>query len=144
MRPVEGPQGDLLRERRSLPKCYSSWNKKLKGQSSSRSPLISWIEFICCFGGDSSLDSRVWGKPYLHVGRLGGAPTWLIATHLSCGGCGASIGAEGPEDMIECIPSHIGRNHHTLVPPGVQDLCSTGDQAVYVQPITPHKHTLFP
>ena len=31
---------------------------------------------------------RVWGKPYLHMGRLGGAPTWLIATHLSCGGCG--------------------------------------------------------
>ena len=29
-----------------------------------------------------------------------------------------SIGAEGPEDMIECLPSHIGRNHHTSDPPG--------------------------
>jgi hypothetical protein len=75
VRPEEGPQGDLLQERRSLPKCYSSWNKKLRGQSSSRSPLISWIEFIYSFGGDSSLDSRVWGKPYLHVGRFDGAPT---------------------------------------------------------------------
>jgi hypothetical protein len=30
----------------------------------------------------------VWGKPYLHVGRLGAVPMWLKATHLSCGGCG--------------------------------------------------------
>jgi hypothetical protein len=34
------------------------------------------------------LGLRVWGKPYLHVGRLGAAPVWLIATNLSCGGCG--------------------------------------------------------
>ena len=71
-------------ERRSLPKCYSSWNITLRWQSSSRAPLIPWIGFIYSFWGDSGFDSR-----YLSfVGRLGAAPTWLIATHLSCGGCG--------------------------------------------------------
>jgi hypothetical protein len=30
---------------------------------------------------------RALGKTYLHVGELGAAPMWLVATYLSAGGC---------------------------------------------------------
>ena len=46
------------------------------------------------------------------------------------GGAITSTGARGPEDMIECLPSHVGGNYHPPGPTGVQDLSSTGDQAV--------------
>jgi hypothetical protein len=46
-----------LQERRSLPKCYSSWNKTQR-QSSPHIPLIPWIGFIYSFGGDSGFHSR--------------------------------------------------------------------------------------
>jgi hypothetical protein len=72
-----------LQERRCLPKCYSSWNKRLRQQSSSRTPLILWIEFIYSLGGDSGFDSRylslAWteslGETLFACGRLGAAPT---------------------------------------------------------------------
>jgi hypothetical protein len=48
----------VLWESSSSPKCYSSWNKRLRQQSSSRTPLIPWIGFIQSFGGDSGFDSR--------------------------------------------------------------------------------------
>jgi hypothetical protein len=66
------------------------------------------------------LGLRVWGKPHLHMGRLDAAPTWLIATHLSCGAVGAvtSTVARGPGDMIKHLPSHVGGNHHPLGPLG--------------------------
>ena len=78
-----------LLKRRSLPKCYSSWHKRLRGWSSSRTTLIPWIVFIYSFGCDSGSNSkylslawlRAWGRPYLHVGRLGASPMWLLATH---------------------------------------------------------------
>jgi hypothetical protein len=93
---------------------------------------------------------RVWGKPYLHVGRLGAAPMWLIGTPLSCGSCEGiiSTGATGPGDMIKGLSSHVGGNYHPMGATRVQDLgvqwgvwqdqVSTGDQAVCVYPIAPH------
>jgi hypothetical protein len=53
--------------------------------------------FIYGSGGDSGFDSRhlslAWteslGETYLHVGRLGTVPTWLIATPLLFGIVGA-------------------------------------------------------
>jgi hypothetical protein len=122
---VAGPQVAVW-ERRSLPKCYSSWNKRLRRWSSSHTPLIPWIGFIYSFGGDSGFDSRylslAWteslGKPYLHVGTLSAAPTWLIATHLSCGGCGGSnFDRSQGFRRHDQIPSvHVGGNHHPSGP----------------------------
>jgi hypothetical protein len=68
-------------------------------------------------------------------------PTWLIVTHLSCGGCGVVTltGARGPGDMIKHLPSHVGGNHHPSCSQGVLDLCSTGDQAVCAQPTAPQQ-----
>jgi hypothetical protein len=41
---------------------------------------------------------------------------------------------------MERLLSHVGGNHHPLSPRrwGDQDLCSTGDQAVWAQPTAPH------
>jgi hypothetical protein len=139
VRSAAGPQV-ALRERRSLPKYYSSWNKRLRQRSSSHTPLIPWMDLYTVLGVIQSstagtshwLGLRVWGKPYLHVGKLGAA-WWLIATHLSCGGCGVvtSTGARHPGDMIKHLLSHVGGNYHPPCPTGVQDLSSTGDQAVW-------------
>jgi hypothetical protein len=45
------------------------------------------------------LGLRVWGKPYLHVGRLGTVPMWLMAMPLLWGVVGAvtSTGARVQE-----------------------------------------------
>jgi hypothetical protein len=61
VRSAAGPQVALL-ERRSLPKCYSSWNKRLRRRSSSRTPLIPWIGFIYSFGviQGSTADASHW------------------------------------------------------------------------------------
>jgi hypothetical protein len=88
--PVRSAAGVALQER-SLPKCYSSWNKRLRQRNSSRIPLIPWMDLYTVLGvirglttGTSHwLGLRVWGKPYLHIGRLGD-------THLSCGGYGSA------------------------------------------------------
>ena len=58
---------------------------------------------------------------------------YMTASHtpLLWGSCvGSNFNrSQGPGDMIECLLSHVGGNYppgHT----GVQDLSSTGDQAV--------------
>jgi hypothetical protein len=76
---------------------YSSWNKRFRQRNSSCTALIPWMDLYIVQGWFGvwqqvphiGLDESL-GKPYLHVGRLGAAPKWLIATHLSCGGCGGS------------------------------------------------------
>jgi hypothetical protein len=85
------------------------------------------------------LELRVWGKPYLHVGRLGAVPTWLIATPLSCGGYGDGNfnRSQRPKRHDRSLLSHVDGNYHPLGPTGAQDRNSTEDQAVSVQPITP-------
>jgi hypothetical protein len=97
VRSAVGPRVPLW-DRRSLPKCYSSWNKRLRWRSRSHAPLSPWMDLYTVLGviqGSAAATShwlglRVWGKPYLHVGRLGAVPIWLIATPLSCRGCGGS------------------------------------------------------
>jgi hypothetical protein len=56
-RSAAGPKVALW-ERRSLPKCYSSWNKRLRKWSSSQTTLIPRIRFIYSFGGDSGFNIR--------------------------------------------------------------------------------------
>jgi hypothetical protein len=71
------------REDLFLSVTYSSWNKRLRQRNSSCSPLITWMDLYTVLGviqsltaGNSHwLELRVWGKSYLHVGRLGAAPT---------------------------------------------------------------------
>ena len=73
--------------------AYSSWNKRLRQRNSSRIPLIPCMDLYTVLGVIQGLTAgtshwlglRVWGKPYLHVGRLGAIPTWLIATPLLWG-----------------------------------------------------------
>jgi hypothetical protein len=55
--------------------------------------------------------------------------------NLSCGqgrlwGNGLCTGARSPGDMRECCLSHVSENYHPSGTTGVQDLSSTGDQAV--------------
>jgi hypothetical protein len=98
------------------------------------------MDLYTVLGGDSGFVSRylslAWteslGKPYLHVGRLGAVPIWLIATPLLWGLVGAltSIGARGPGDMIEHLPSYVGGNYHPSGSTRVQDLVWTRNQAV--------------
>jgi hypothetical protein len=45
-------------------------------------------------------------------------------------GAVTSTGARGSGDVMECLPSYVGGNSHPPYPTGVQDLSSTGDQAV--------------
>jgi hypothetical protein len=79
---------------------YSSWNKRLRRRSSSCALLIPWMDLYTVLGGDSGFVSRylslAWteslGKPYLHVGRLGAVPIWLIATPLLWGLVGEKLG----------------------------------------------------
>lgn len=87
---------DLRREDLFPSVTYSPWNKTLVRRNSSCVPLIPWMDLYTVLvviqsstaGTSYWLGLRVWGKSYLHVGRLGAVPTGLIATHLSCGGCG--------------------------------------------------------
>ena len=48
-----------------------------------------------------------------------------------------STGARGPGDMMEHLLSHIGGNYHPPGPTRIQDLSSTGEQAVCAWPIAP-------
>jgi hypothetical protein len=75
------------------------------------------------------LGLRVWGKPYLHVERLGAVPTRLIACASPVGAV-TLTGVRGPGDMMKRLLSHVGGNYHPLGPTKVQDLSSIGDQAV--------------
>jgi hypothetical protein len=91
-----GTSGDSSGEKISS-QCWnkSSWNKRLRWRISSRAPLLPWMDLYTVLGVIQvltliGLDWEFGGKPYLHVGRLGSAPIWLIPTHLSCVGCGGS------------------------------------------------------
>jgi len=82
--------GTSFGKERSLPKCSSSWNKRLRQQSSYQGPLIPWIGLFFFPGYDLYtilgliqgwtagishwLRLRVLGKPYFHVGMLRAAP----------------------------------------------------------------------
>ena len=44
----------------------------------------------------------------------------------------AATGARGPEGVVEHLLFHAGGNHNPPGPTGVQDLSSTGHQAVYM------------
>ena len=67
------------------------------------------------------------GRLYLHVGRLGAAPTGLMATHLSAGGGGLweAVAATGTRDlggMTELLPSHEGGSPPPHQVSGIQGL----------------------
>ena len=63
------------------------------------------------------------GKPYLHVGGLGAAPTGLMVTHLwgvgggrgAVGGCSYLTGARDHRGVTKHLLFHAGENYH---PPG--------------------------
>jgi hypothetical protein len=52
-------------------------------------------------------------------------------------GAVTSTGARGPEDMSECLPSHVGELS-PLSFYGVHNLRLTGDQNVCAEPIASH------
>jgi hypothetical protein len=54
-------------------------------------------------------------------------------------GAVTSTGARGPGDMRDHLPSHVGGNYHPSGSIGVQDLNSSGDQAVCTKPIVPQE-----
>jgi hypothetical protein len=122
-----GVRQDLgwLLEKEDLPRCYSSWNKRLRQWSSSRTHLIFWIGFIYSFGGDSGFNSR-----YLSL-------AWTESLGKTLFACGKALrcsspvkaveavtltGARGPGDMIEYLLFHVGGNHHPLSPLGFKSL----------------------
>jgi hypothetical protein len=75
MRSAAGPQ--VAWERRSLPKCYIQLlEQKTQKKEWFLSTFNSLDGFIYSSGGTYHwLGLRVWGGPYLHVGRLGAVPT---------------------------------------------------------------------
>lgn len=89
---VAGPRV-ALQERRSLPKCYIQLLEQKTQRNSSRMPLIPCMALYTVLrviqgltaGTSHWLGLRVWGEPYLHVGRLGAIPKWLIAMPLLWG-----------------------------------------------------------
>ena len=117
-----------LQERRSLPKCYSFWNKRLRRPSSSLTPLIPWIRFIHSLGADSGFNSRylslAWteslGKRLFACGKAW-CCSYMTESHTTL--CVwavwvvTSTGARSPGDMVEHLLSHVGGNHH---PSGLQ------------------------
>jgi hypothetical protein len=91
-----GASGSALGEQTSS-EVLLLLGQRLRWQSSSRTPLILLDRIlIYSFGVGQGLTTgtshwlgpRALGKPYLHVGRLGAAPMWLMATHLWVGSCG--------------------------------------------------------
>ena len=90
---IQPNSGAAYQERRSLPKCYSSWNKRVRQKELFSYTFDSVHSPIYSSGSDLGFDSkplsflglRVWGKPYLQVGGLGAIPKWLTATPLLWG-----------------------------------------------------------
>ena len=122
-----------LRERRSLPKCYTKLLEQ-KTQNSSYAPLISWMGVIqgLIAGTSHWLGLRVWGETLFACGKAW-CNSFVADGHASpVGPVGAiiSTGARGPGDMVKRLLSHVGGNYHPSGSPGVQDLASTGNQAV--------------
>jgi hypothetical protein len=55
-------------------------------------------------------------------------------THLLWGLWGSNFNRSQGSRRHEHLLPHVGGNHYPLGPPGVQDLCLSGDQTVCVQP----------
>jgi hypothetical protein len=72
-----------------------------------------------------------WEESSLKVRRLG---HWLCDyyPHFPVGAVAVvtSRGTMGPGDMVEHLLTHVGGNYHPSGSPNIQDLASTGNQAV--------------
>ena len=138
-----------LWERKSIPKCYSSWNKRLRRQSSSCVPLIPWIGFIYSFERHSGFDSRYLSLAWtasLRETLFAYGKAWCSSymtdshTPLMWGLWGGKLRQEpGIQETWSNAfhPISVEITTHWVLP-RVEDLCSTGDQAVCVQPTAPH------
>jgi hypothetical protein len=117
---------------------YSSLNQRLRRRNSSPAPLILQLWFIYSSGGYSGFDSRylslAWieslGDTLFECGKVW-CCSYMADSHASPVGAVwavTSTGARGLGDRVK--PSHVGGSYYPWGSTRVQDLASTGNQAV--------------